>query len=58
MSNKEFIDALVMDNNVDAEAAFKDAIATKVGDALENKRRELAKDFVRTQVEVENESDI
>ena len=55
MSNKEFIDALVMDNNVDAEAAFKDAIATKVGDALENKRRELSKGFVRTQVEVENE---
>ena len=55
MSNKEFVDALVMDNNVDAEAAFKDAISTKVGDALENKRRELAKSFVRTQVEVDNE---
>ena len=41
MSNKEFIDALIMDNNVDAEAAFKDAIATKVGDALENKRTEV-----------------
>ena len=58
MSNKEFIDALVMDNNVDAEAAFKDAIATKVGGSLENKRRELSKNFVKTQVEVENESDI
>ena len=56
--SKEFVSAIITDNNLEAETAFKDAIATKVGDALENKRRELAKDFVRTQVEVENESDI
>ena len=53
--SKEFVSAIITDNNLEAETAFKDAIATKVGDALENKRRELAKDFVRTQVEVENE---
>ena len=56
--SKEFVSAIITDNNLEAETAFKDAIATKVGDALENKRRELTKDFVRTQVEVENESDI
>ena len=36
---------------------FKDAIATKVGGALENKRRELSKAFVKN-VEAENESDV
>ena len=56
--SREFVDAIITDNNLEAETAFKDAIATKVGDALENKRRELSKGFVRTQVEVENESDI
>ena len=53
--SKEFVNSIITDNNVEAETAFKDAISVKVGDALENKRRELAKDFVRTQVEVENE---
>ena len=53
--SKEFVNSIITDNNVEAETAFKDAISVKVGDALENKRRELAKGFVRTQVEVENE---
>ena len=53
--SKEFVNSIITDNNVEAETAFKDAISVKVGDALENKRRELAKSFVRTQVEVENE---
>jgi len=53
--SKEFVNAIITNNNLEAEKTFKDAISTKVGDALENKRRELAKGFVRTQVEVENE---
>ena len=56
--SREFVDAIITDNNLEAETAFKDAIATKVGGSLENKRRELSKSFVKTQVEVENESDI
>ena len=56
--SKEFIDALVIDNNLEAETAFKDTMAIKVGDALENKRRELAQDFVKTQIEVEEDPDV
>ena len=56
--SKEFVDAIITDNNLEAETSFKNAMATKVGGALENKRQELAKDFVKTQVEVENESDV
>ena len=56
--SKEFIDALVIDNNLEAETAFKDTMAIKVGDALENKRRELAQDFVKTQIEVEDDPDV
>jgi len=53
--SKEFVNAIITNNNLEAEKTFKDAISIKVGDALENKRRELAKDFVKTQVEVDNE---
>ena len=56
--SKEFVNAIITDNNLEAETAFKDAIAIKVGDSLENKRRELAKDFVKTHIEVENDSDV
>jgi len=56
--SKEFIDALVIDNNLEAETAFKDTMAIKVGDALENKRRELAQDFVKTQIKVEDDPDV
>ena len=47
MSNKEFVDAIVIGNSLEAETAFKDVISTKVGDALENKRQEVAKTFVQ-----------
>ena len=54
--SEEFVNSLIKNNNLEAEAAFKDAIATKVGHALENKRREISKAFVKTQVvEVEDE---
>ena len=53
MSNKEFVDAIVIGNSLEAETAFKDAISTKVGDALENKRQEVAKTFVQQRKEME-----
>ena len=43
---REFVDAVVSGNNVEAEKGFKSTISAKVGDALEVKRKEISKDFV------------
>ena len=53
--SKEFVDALVDGNNIEAEKAFSISMATKVGDTLEVKRRELANTFVKYQ---DKESDV
>ena len=45
---KDIIDALSDGDNLGAETAFKDTIASKVGDALETKRKEVANTFVKT----------
>ena len=50
MSSKDFVDALRRSNNLDAEDAFKNAIGTKVQDALETKRQERAKGFVNNHI--------
>ena len=50
MSSKDFVDALRRNSNLDAEDAFKSAIGTKVQDALETKRQELAKGFVNKHI--------
>ena len=42
MSAKEFVDALQNGKNLDAEDAFKVAMSSKVGDALEDKRKDVA----------------
>ena len=47
---KDIIDALSDGDNLGAEKAFKDTIASKVGDALETKRKEVANTFVKTSV--------
>tara|TARA_R110002126_G_scaffold165850_1_gene313633 strand:- start:200 stop:376 length:177 start_codon:yes stop_codon:yes gene_type:complete len=47
--SKEFVDAIVDGNNIEAEKAFSITMATRVGDALEVKRRELANTFVKYQ---------
>ena len=44
--SKEFVDSVVSGNNIEAETAFKSSISTKVGDALEIKRKEYSKTFV------------
>ena len=41
MSAKEFVNALHNKKNLDAEDAFKMAMSSKVGDALEDKRKEV-----------------
>lgn len=45
---KDIIDALSTGDNLGAETAFKDTIQSKVGDALETKRREVANSFVKS----------
>jgi len=44
--SKEFVKAIILDNNIEAEKAFNDSISTKVGRALEIKRREISQSIV------------
>ena len=55
--SKEFIDALVDGNNIEAEKAFSITMANRVGDALEVKRKELANTFVNSSY-VDQEADV
>ena len=48
MSSKEFVDALSNGSNLEAEDAFKSAMSQKIGDALENKRKEISKAYAQT----------
>ena len=50
MSAKEFVDALQNGKNLDAEDAFKVAMSSKVGDALEDKRKEVAGSLVQNHI--------
>ena len=47
--SKDFVDSISTGDNLGAETAFNVAMATKVGDTLEVKRRELANTFVKYQ---------
>ena len=53
--SKEFVDAIKANDNLEAENAFKLAMTTKVGDTLQNKRKELANTFVN---HVDQEADV
>jgi hypothetical protein len=46
--SREFVDAIVSGNNVEAEKAFTASVSTKVGDALEVKRKEISANFVKS----------
>ena len=48
MSSKEFVDAISNGSNLEAEDAFKSAMSQKIGDALENKRKEISKGYAQT----------
>ena len=48
MSSKEFVDALSNGSNLEAEDAFKSAMSQRIGDALENKRKEISKGYAQT----------
>ena len=46
--SREFVDALSKEDNLEAEAAFKSSMISKVGDSLERIRKDLANTFVKT----------
>ena len=50
MTAKEFVNALHNKKNLDAEDAFKMAMSSKVGDALETKRKEVAGSMIKNHV--------
>ena len=54
---REFVDAVVSGNNVEAEKVFKSTISAKVGDALEVKRKEISKAFVSNVQNTEADGD-
>ena len=57
--SKEFVNALSTSDNIEAEQAFKTSMITKVGDALEVKRKELSKTFVNVRnVETEDDTEV
>ena len=59
MSAKEFVDAIHNKKNLDAEDAFKMAMSSKVGDALEDKRKEVAGSLVQNHIpEVEEDETV
>ena len=55
--SREFVDSIVSGNNIEAETAFKSSISTKVGDALEMKRKEYSKTFVNNVNPEETDAD-
>ena len=55
--SREFVDSIVSGNNIEAETAFKKSMATKVGDALEIKRKELSANFVKSVYPEESNED-
>ena len=55
---KDFVSAIGDGDNLSAETHFNSALASKVGDALELKRKEVAQTFVSHHIpEVEEDSD-
>ena len=55
--SREFVDSVVSGNNIEAETAFKSSISTKVGDALEIKRKEISANFVKNVSPEETDAD-
>jgi hypothetical protein len=45
--SREFVDSVESGNNIEAETNFKTSMSTKVGDALEIKRKEISANFVK-----------
>jgi len=57
MAIPDMINALVDDNKIEAENAFKEVIAGKVGNALDLKRIEVANTLVKHHVSTDQDAD-
>ena len=55
--SREFVDAVVDGNNIEAEKVFTQSMASKVGDTLEVKRKELSNTFVNSVSKYTEETD-
>ena len=53
---RDFVNSIGDGDNLAAETHFNSALASKVGDALETKRKEVANSFVKTQVNQEEDT--
>lgn len=48
---RNFIDAMADNNNIEAKNQFELAMAAKLSDNFDNKRQEVAKSFIRSNLE-------
>ena len=55
--SREFVDSVESGSNIEAETAFKTSMSTKVGDALEIKRKEISANFVKNVTPEPEETD-
>tara|TARA_Y100001963_G_scaffold148193_1_gene225661 strand:+ start:746 stop:967 length:222 start_codon:yes stop_codon:yes gene_type:complete len=53
---RDMIDALDKDNNVDAEVHFKNALSAKVGQELDDKRKDIASTIMAKEPEKTNDN--
>ena len=53
----KMVDSLAADDNVTAQSAFKDALASKIGTALDDKRQGVAKDWLNAAQDFEATKD-
>ena len=54
--SREFIDAIASGNKLEAEDEFKNSISSKVGDALESRRKDISQTFAGNNEVVEEDS--
>ena len=53
----KMVNSLAADDNVAAQGAFKDALASKIGTALDDKRQTVAKDWLNAAQDLEATKD-
>ena len=53
----KMVNSLAADDNVTAQSAFKDALASKIGTALDGKRQTVAKDWLNAAQDLETTKD-
>ena len=53
----KMVNSLAADDNVAAQSAFKDALASKIGTALDDKRQTVAKDWLNAAQDLETTKD-